>query len=209
MYQKYADEIKQTLDSISWDAVDQVVDVLHRARLEKQNIFVFGNGGSASTAQPMACDLNKNTRTNRYPPFRVRSLSDNMALFSAFANDEGYENVFVGQLQSFASKGDIVIAISASGNSPNVLSAVEFANQSGVITVGWSGFDGGTLARLVQFPVVIPNHCIEQIEDIHLMLEHMVTAALRAKEISLAQHNPDGLERTVGEHAYILPEITG
>lgn len=181
MFKEYVTEIKETLDAISWDSLDHLVNLLHCARISQKTIFVFGNGGSAATAQHLACDLNKNTRNDLLPPYRVMSLSDNMALFSAFANDEGYENVFAGPLDNFLQEKDIVIAISASGNSPNVLAAVELANEKGAYTVGWSGYDGGRLALMVDFPVVVPSQSIEQIEDIHLMLEHMLTSALRSK----------------------------
>jgi D-sedoheptulose 7-phosphate isomerase len=107
------------------------------------------------------------------------ALTDNMALFSAYANDDGYENVFVEQLANFVRPGDIVIGISTSGNSLNVLKAVNFAREAGAITIGWIGFEGGMLARIVDVPVIIPNHSVEQLEDLHLMLEHLVATALR------------------------------
>lgn len=186
MFKKYVTGIKQTLDAMSWDALEHLVNLLHNARISQRTVFVLGNGGSAATAQHLACDLNKNTRADALPSFRVISLCDNMAFFSAFSNDEGYENVFAGQLDNFVQTKDIVIAISASGNSANVLAAMKLAKEKGAYTVGWSGYDGGQLAQIVDFPIVVPSDCIEQIEDIHLMLEHMLTSALRAKTLETA-----------------------
>ena len=171
--------MKQTLDRLPFDRIEGLVSQLHRARLDGKQIFVVGNGGSASTATHLACDLGKNTVSAHMPRFRVMALTDNMAVFSALANDLGYENVFAEQLANFIQMGDVVIAISASGNSANVLKAVELAKRHNALTVGWSGYDGGRLASLVDLPIVVPNQCIEQIEDVHLMLAHMVTVAVR------------------------------
>jgi D-sedoheptulose 7-phosphate isomerase len=144
----------------------------------------MGNGGSASTATHFVCDLGKNTRSPHLPNFRVIGLSDNMAIFSALANDEGYENVFAQQLSSFVQPEDIVIGISASGNSPNVLKAMELANQRGARTVAFTGFDGGKLRSLAGIEIHVPSHCIEHVEDIHLMLEHLITKALKGMNMT-------------------------
>ena len=178
-YQRYAAEIKETLDSLPWPEIDQMVEHLHRARLEDRQVFVMGNGGSAATASHMACDIGKNTVMPNHARFRVMALTDNMATFSAHANDAGYENVFAEQLANFLRPDDIVIAISTSGNSPNVIKAVQLANDHGALTIGWTGYTGGELAQMVDVSIVVDNDCVEQIEDIHLMLEHMATVALR------------------------------
>jgi D-sedoheptulose 7-phosphate isomerase len=178
-YQNYSKEVMHSLELMPWQEIGHMVQMLHRARLESRQIFVIGNGGSASTASHMACDLNKNTVMPGVPRFKVIALTDNMATLSAYANDLGYENVFAEQLANYGESGDILIAISTSGNSPNVLRAVERANDLGLFTVGWTGYAGGKLAALVDMPVIVPNDCVEQIEDIHLILEHMVTVALR------------------------------
>lgn len=179
LYEQYSDEIAQTLKQLPWDKVQQMVELLHAARMNHHQVFVMGNGGSASTASHMACDLGKNTIVEGQPRFRIQAFTDNMAAFSAYANDCGYENVFAEQVESFVRPNDVVVAISASGNSPNVLKAVKLARSLQAHTIGWSGYEGGALAGLVDIPIVVPNHCIEQIEDIHLILEHMVTTALR------------------------------
>ncbi|MCX6044211.1 MAG: SIS domain-containing protein [Chloroflexi bacterium] len=197
-YKQYVVDIKQTLDGLPWESIQEIVYLLHQARLSGKQVFVMGNGGSASTASHMACDLNKNTVAPNHPRFRVMALTDSMALFSACANDFSYEDVFAEQLENFVREGDVVVAISASGNSPNVLKAVKLARAHKAITIGWSGYDGGKLAGLVDFPVVVPSQSIEQIEDIHLMLEHMITVALRNKATEPVALNGDyifGLQR--------------
>jgi len=178
-FKQYALEITQTLDKLPWQEVQQVVDILRTAWLTNKQVFIMGNGGSAATASHMACDLGKNTVVAGMTRLRVMSLNDNMAHFSAYANDNGYEQVFAEQLSNYVNDGDIVIAISASGNSPNVLRAIERARGHGALTIGWSGYQGGRLAQIVDLPLVVPSDNIERIEDIHLMLGHMVTVALR------------------------------
>jgi D-sedoheptulose 7-phosphate isomerase len=178
-YQEYAAHVGLTLDSLPWAAIDRMVQILHRARMVERQVFIVGNGGSASTATHMACDLGKNTQAVGVPRFRVLSLNDNMASFSAWANDSGYENVFAEQLANFARPADVLVAISTSGNSPNVLKAVDFALDHCIYTIGWTGYEGGKLAERVDLPIVVPNHEIELVEDIHLVLQHMVTRRLR------------------------------
>lgn len=187
IYREYVAELKKTLDQLPLQKIEQIVDLLFATWLADKQVFVMGNGGSASTASHMACDLGKNTAIPGVRRVRVMSLNDNMALFSAHANDNGYENVFAEQLSNFLYAGDVVIAISASGNSPNVLRAVERAGSLGATTVGLSGYQGGQLAQMVDVPVVIRNDNIEQIEDIHLMLEHMVTMGLRQSMLEAMQ----------------------
>ena len=177
--QCYLEDLSQTLNRLPEDRIDQVVQILHEARLNNRQIFIMGNGGSASTASHFVCDLGKNTRIKGMPNFRVMGLTDNMAIFSALANDEGYDNVFSQQLASFVCPGDVVIGISASGNSPNVLNAVQLAKGMGAITIGLTGFDGGRLSPMVDFPVHVDSYLIEHVEDIHLMLEHLICKTLR------------------------------
>lgn len=179
--ESYLSGLKETLDKISMKEVQQVIEVLHTARLRGGKIFIMGNGGSASTASHFACDLGKNTRMPGWQNFKVISLTDNMAIFSALANDEGYGNVFSQQLTSLVEASDVVIGISASGKSPNVLNAIEVARQAGAITVGMTGFDGGQLGSMVDIHVHVPSDCIEHVEDIHLMLEHLISKAVKEK----------------------------
>jgi D-sedoheptulose 7-phosphate isomerase len=177
----YLHDLKATMDQLPMEAIQNVIDVLHEARLSGRKIFIMGNGGSASTASHFVCDLGKNTRMQGWPNFKVIGLADNMAIFSALANDEGYGNVFSQQLANLVEAEDVVIGISASGKSPNVLNAIEVAQQAGALTIGLSGFDGGHLTSMVDISVHVPSFCIEHVEDIHLMLEHMMTKALKEK----------------------------
>lgn len=175
----YVSDLKLALEQLPLAQLSGLAARLHQARLAGQRIFVFGNGGSAATATHLACDLAKNTAVAHLPRLRALALTDNMAVFSATANDLGYERVFAEQLANLVEEGDIVIAISASGNSANVLEAVALARAHRAFTVGWSGYEGGKLAQLVDLPIVVRSHSIEQIEDVHLVLAHMLTVSVR------------------------------
>ncbi len=179
--QSYIQDLHDTLDQLPQDLIHQTIDILHAARISDRQVFIMGNGGSASTASHFACDLAKNTRIAGWPHFRVISLTDNMATFSAYANDEGYGNVFAAQLANFVRPQDLVIGISTSGNSPNVIQAIELANEVGAFTLAFTGFDAGELGSLVDLNIHVPSSCIEQVEDIHLMLEHLICTALRER----------------------------
>jgi D-sedoheptulose 7-phosphate isomerase len=175
---KYITDLQSTLTRLPVDLIDQVIAMLHDARLRNRQVFIMGNGGSASTASHFVCDLGKNTRQKGWANYRVMGLTDNMAIFSALANDEGYDNVFAQQLASFVQPGDIVIGISTSGNSANVVNAIKLGKKMGAKTVSFTGFDSGQLGRLVDIDLHVPCNSIEQVEDIHLMLEHLICKAL-------------------------------
>ncbi len=177
--ENYISHLHATLDALAEETIQAVIELLHETRMSQQQIFIMGNGGSAATASHMVCDFMKNTRQPGLPNMRVIGLADNMPVFSALANDEGYENVFSGQLESFVQPGDVVIAISGSGNSANVLKAVELANQRGARTVGITGFKGGKLGKLVEFHINVPSDSIEHVEDVHMVLDHVITNNLR------------------------------
>lgn len=183
--QSYFVELQGILDSLLEEEIEQVLDILHEARNSIQQVFILGNGGSASTASHFVCDLGKNTRVPGTPNFRVMGLTDNMALFSALANDEGYENVFAQQLANHLQPGDIVIGISTSGNSKNVVNAMNLANSGGATTIGFTGFDSGELGLIVDVNLHVPSHSIEHVEDVHLVLEHLITKALREKAMEM------------------------
>lgn len=175
----YVTTLQETINQFPKDEIVRVIELLHSARLTGKQIFIMGNGGSASTATHMVCDLAKNTRKMGCPHFKVIGLSDNMAIFSAYANDEGYENVFAQQLANLVMPEDIVIAISASGNSKNVLNAVSLAKSQNATTIGFTGFDGGQLAKMVDINIHVNSNIIEHVEDAHLILEHLIVKALR------------------------------
>ncbi len=175
----YFSEMKAVLDRIDRRPIQEAITVLHQARMDGQQVFIMGNGGSASTASHMVCDLAKNTRRPGWPGYKVIGLADNMAILSAYGNDDGYENVFALQLANLVNPGDIVVAISTSGNSPNVLRAVELADERDAVVIGMTGFNAGKLGSMVDIHIHVPSDCIEQVEDIHLMLEHLITKELR------------------------------
>jgi D-sedoheptulose 7-phosphate isomerase len=179
--QSYFTDFKATLDLIDQHPIELTIERLHQARLARQKIFIMGNGGSASTASHFVCDLAKNTRVSGYADYRVIGLSDNMGLVTAYANDEGYENSFVYQLASLVDEGDVVIGISTSGNSPNVLQAISYAHEAGATTIGFTGFNAGRLGSMVDIQLHVPSDCIEQVEDIHLFFEHLITKLLRER----------------------------
>jgi D-sedoheptulose 7-phosphate isomerase len=143
-------------------------------------IFIMGNGGSASTATHFANDLGKGASRSGKLPFRVISLTDNVAWLTALANDEGYEHVFVRQLENHVRKGDLVIGISASGNSRNVLRALQFAKSRGALTIGLVGFDGGKMHKMVDESLLVraPVGAYGPVEDVHMILEHAITTCL-------------------------------
>ncbi len=177
--QGYLQDLHTTLDMIPRNLIQKMIGLLKEARVNDRQVFAMGNGGSAATASHFVADLGKNTRVEGLPHFRAFALTDNVASITAYANDEGYENIFSQQLAASIQCNDIVIGISASGNSKNVLNAISLANEKGAITIGLTGFDGGKLASLAQLSIHIPSHRIEQVEDIHMMIEHMVVSAIK------------------------------
>jgi D-sedoheptulose 7-phosphate isomerase len=177
----YLDRLEDSLREISHGEVTELGEILYRAYHMGSAVFVVGNGGSASTASHMAADLAKNTIGPHMTRFRVMSLNDNMSLLTALANDEGYENVFREQLVNFIRPGDVLIAISASGNSPNVLRAIEYATSRNAQTVGLLGFDGGRAMQLVDRAIHVQSRDYGVIEDAHLVLNHILVEYFRRR----------------------------
>lgn len=175
----YLSTLQRTMNELPHQSIAHAIDVLQEARLRGSQVFIMGNGGSASTASHFVCDLAKNTRHESLPHFRVIGLTDNMAIFSALANDEGYEKVFSQQLANLLRPGDIVIAISASGNSKNVINAVEAAQKQDATVIAFTGFDGGRLGQLANINIHVVSNIIEHVEDIHLMLEHLIVKSIK------------------------------
>ncbi|MBI3764725.1 MAG: SIS domain-containing protein [Chloroflexi bacterium] len=166
------------LRTMPGDRIAQVVAILRRARAAGRRIFLFGNGGSAATASHFACDLAKLTRREGQPDFKVIALTDNLPIFSAYANDNGYETVFAEPLKSLAEPGDVAIGLSTSGQSANVLRALEAARALGLTTIGFTGYDGGALKDKVEVCVIVPARHVGQIEDAHHVLQHAICRAL-------------------------------
>jgi D-sedoheptulose 7-phosphate isomerase len=172
--------VQELLDQTPFEAVDSVVDALVTANRAGQTVFICGNGGSAATATHFGCDLAKRPIVSGQPRFRVIALTDNNALMTALGNDIGYEAIFSEQLIPLVRAGDVVIGISGSGNSPNVLNAMKVASEAGAVTVGFCGYDGGKLKAMVDIPVHVPSHTMAMVEDVHLMLEHAICERLLA-----------------------------
>jgi D-sedoheptulose 7-phosphate isomerase len=175
-------QLEALLRTVDRDALFRVHGRLCAAREGGHTVYLAGNGGSAATATHWANDLGKATKRSGRAPIRVLSLSDNTSWFTALANDEGVDAVFAGQLENFAREGDLLVAISASGNSPNLIRAVELARTRGVATIGMLGFDGGRLRSLVEEAVWVQSEAgaYELVEDAHLVLCHVLTRSLVA-----------------------------
>jgi D-sedoheptulose 7-phosphate isomerase len=172
--QLYKTDVLKAIETIDLGKVGQAIDILIRARDEGRRIFVCGNGGSASTASHFVCDMVKGASFNRDKRFRIMALTDSLPTITAYSNDVGYECVFVEQLKNFAEPGDVVMAISGSGNSPNVLRAVEYGNSIGCRTIALSGRNGGKLGPLAEVNVQASNPHMGRIEDVHMIVMHMI-----------------------------------
>ena len=173
-FHTYRQLLQGTLDRLDLPSIGQAAEWLREARDEGRQVFVCGNGGSAFTASHFATDLVKGASYGQANRFRVLPLTDSLGTITAYANDVGYDVVFEEQLKNFARPGDLLIAISGSGNSPNVLRAVEYANQAGCRTIGLTGRDGGRLGRLVQLNVLAADPHMGRIEDAHMFVCHML-----------------------------------
>ncbi len=170
---EYMARLRSVLDDVDLDAVEQVVNVLAAARREGRRIFICGNGAGAALASHFASDLNKTASSGRLK-FKAIALTDNVPLLTAWANDSGYRDVFSRQLANFIGEGDVLVAISCSGNSENVVAALELANARGARTVGFFGFDGGRGKELVDHAIWSSDGHYGIVEDAHAILCHIV-----------------------------------
>jgi D-sedoheptulose 7-phosphate isomerase len=175
----YLKELAQTIEDMPRNQIWDVIYVLLDAWRRGSKVFLLGNGGSAATASHMANDLNKLVIVPGQPRFKAIALTDNIPLMTAWANDTAYENTFTEQMLNFLEPGDVAIGISASGNSLNVLKAMQVAREFGAITVGFTGWDGGKLAGMVDHCILVPSKQIVQQEDMHLVLDHIIATTLR------------------------------
>ena len=175
----YFEYLSQVLEKIDKKEIEQFIEILIKARIDKSTIFFIGNGGSAATASHFANDISIGTRTLS-KPFMAISLCDNAAVVTAIANDDGYEEVFVQQLRVLYKKNDILVAISASGNSINLIKAIEFAKENEIKTVGITAFDGGKLKQVADYNIHVPTEKGEYgpAEDVHMILDHLIGAYL-------------------------------
>ncbi len=171
----YKSDVLKAIETIDLEKVGQAIEILKEARAQGRHIFVCGNGGSASTASHFACDMVKGASFGRNARFRIMALTDSLPTITAYSNDVDYECVFVEQLKNFAGPGDVVMAISGSGNSPNVLRAVEYGNSMGCRSIALTGRNGGKLAPLAQLSIQVSHPHMGRIEDAHLIVMHMIS----------------------------------
>jgi len=177
---RYFTELEQMLQSISLRDLEAVLRLLEEAYHNGNRIFIMGNGGSAATSSHFALDLAKNTIMPGVPRLKAISLTDHIPLITAWSNDTAYEHVFAEQLANMIEPGDVAIGISTSGNSLNVINALLLTKQLGGVTIGLLGAEGGKIKDIVEVYVLAPGQNIEQVEDAHMILAHIITRHMRA-----------------------------
>ena len=181
----YIHGLKGVLDRLPLKPVEEIIQAIEQAQKERRQVFVIGNGGSAATASHMMNDLCKGTLGHKgdapWPRLRVIALTDNVSLMTAWANDTDYDRIFSEPLKNLAQRGDLLIAISASGNSPNIIAAVEAAKHLGVKVIGLAGFGGGKLSKMADVSFVVASDEYGPVEDAHMILDHIITGYLYEK----------------------------
>jgi D-sedoheptulose 7-phosphate isomerase len=186
--QSYFRSLSATIDKLPIAVIEDITEILISAYEKQRTIFLFGNGGSAALASHFACDLAKGTISNNGKRFRTMALTDNVPLITAWANDAKYEDIFAEQLANFAESNDVAFAISGSGNSPNIIKALNKARHAGLVTVGITGFEGGKMKDLCDACVIIPSDNMQLIEDLHLCVSHALFTCVRLKLASTQPH---------------------
>ena len=179
----YLIRLGNTIKNLDQNSIKQCCKILLKAYENGNNIFICGNGGSASTASHFACDINKGVSYGLEKRFRIIPLTDNFATITAYSNDVGYEDIFVEQVKNFYQKGDVIIGISGSGNSKNVLKAIEFVNHNEGVSIGWTGYSGGKLKSISHYSINANVMDMQTSEDIHMILVHIIMKVLR-KELT-------------------------
>ncbi len=182
--ESYLSEHERVVRSIPVDAVDGLIDLLRQAREAGRNIFTCGNGGSAANASHFAVDLGKGASLDRPKRFRILSLNDNVPYLTALANDLSYEDVFVEQMVNFAAPGDVLLCMSVSGNSPNVVKALQWGREHGLVTIGLGSRRGGRLAELAEHKILIDDDHFGRVEDAHMHVCHLLCYAFMENEPS-------------------------
>jgi D-sedoheptulose 7-phosphate isomerase len=179
---QYFEELQRVVTGLSLGGINQIAEALVKAYESGRMVYLFGNGGSASLASHLACDLGKGTAyCNGGKRLRVLALTDNLPILTAWANDSSYEDVFSEQLRNFVQAQDVAFAISGSGNSKNVLNALQVAREAGATTVGLSGFQGGRMKYLCDTCVIVPSNDMQIIEDLHLAMAHSIFRIVHAR----------------------------
>lgn len=185
--EQYFSVLKSAIDHVSRSELSKFLNILLDALERKSTIYIMGNGGSAATASHFAADFNKGLSYGKARRFRMICLNDNIPTLTAYANDVSYEDIFVEPLRNFLENGDVVIAISGSGNSRNVLKAVEYANETGAYTVGITGYDGGKLKKIAKCNVIVPINDMQITEDLHMVFDHLAYSVLQ--KVLSAEHS--------------------
>jgi D-sedoheptulose 7-phosphate isomerase len=178
LIKNYLNNLTKTINALNTSEIETFINVVQHAKECGNTIFIMGNGGSAATASHIVCDLNKGSSLNTDKRFKVICLNDNVPTMMAWANDNGYDEIFVEQLKNFLNPNDVVIGISGSGNSKNVLKAIEYANSKGAVTIGWTGYDGGILKRISKYSINANINNMQISEDIHMILDHLIMSVL-------------------------------
>lgn len=179
---EYFSKLKNTVDKVSIEDLNTLINVLVESKEAGNTIFTMGNGGSSATASHFVCDFNKGVSLGTEKKFKFICLNDNIPSLMAYGNDLSFEEIFVQQLKNYFQKSDVVIGISGSGNSMNVVKALEYANANGGITVGLTGYDGGKIKKLATHNVNIPVDDMQISEDLHIILNHCMMQILCASE---------------------------
>ncbi|MCK4807639.1 MAG: SIS domain-containing protein [Candidatus Aegiribacteria sp.] len=177
----YFNQISALVLRIPSENIEELVRIIFEAYKKGRRVFIFGNGGGSATSSHFVCDLSKGTATPGKPRLKALSLSDNVPLITAWANDTDYTNTFGEQLKNLVEEGDVVIGLSGSGMSPNVINAFRVANNVGAISVLLSGYRGGEAANVADKSIIVPSEDMQHIEDIHLMLCHIVFRMVRRR----------------------------
>ena len=177
--QQYLDEIRGIIGALPQDQIAEVIRILKGARAGGRRVFLIGNGGSAATASHFVNDLLKGTAAPGRPRFKAIALTDNTPTMLAYANDMNYECIFAEQLDALAEPGDVLVAFSGSGRSKNVLNALDKARERELTNVGFTGRDGGEMPSRCDICLIVPAEKMEQIEDAHTVLTHLIYSALR------------------------------
>lgn len=180
---RYLDREAEVLGELDENEISRVMELLEKARISRKRVYVCGNGGSAATASHFVGDFNKGASMGLKKRHNFESLNDNTSMMMAVANDISYDEIFVEPLKNKLEEGDILIAISGSGNSENVVRAAEYANQHGAVTVGLVGYDGGRLKNIVQNCIHINIDNMQIVEDIHMVMDHVMMFILSGNRI--------------------------
>lgn len=181
----YLNSLSEIMGLLEIENISKVIEALRETYINKRKIFVFGNGGSAATANHFVCDLGKNAIKDEKNRFKIISLCDNVSCITAYGNDIGYESIFEEQLKNLMECKDLIICISASGNSPNIIKAVDYAKKKKGIVIGITGFKGGKLKEISDINVNVSADSYEKIEDVHLIIMHIIVYWFKQNQTSL------------------------